>query len=288
VELRVNLPAEPVHVLADATQVQQIVMNLCTNAWHALPAGRGRIEVGLDVETPDVAPQSDSASAWPAALSNGPRAHLWIADNGSGMDEATRARVFEPFFTTKQVGQGTGLGLAVVHGIVSVHGGAIHVDSAPGVGSRFDLWFPLEVAPVGSAESQHGELDAPRGRGEHVLCVDDDPAMVLMVDGLLRRAGYRVTMFEQPAAALARVCADPHGFDIVVTDYNMPEMNGMEFATAVVHVAPHLPIIITSGFISDEMRQQAGALQVGALLQKEYTLERLAGLVHVVLEQNRE
>ncbi len=288
VELRVNLPAEPVHVRADATQVQQIVMNLCTNAWHALPAGRGRIEVGLDVETPDVAPQSDSASAWPAALSNGPRAHLWIADNGSGMDETTRARVFEPFFTTKQVGQGTGLGLAVVHGIVSVHGGAIHVDSAPGVGSRFDLWFPLEAAPVESMESQHGELDAPRGRGEHVLCVDDDPAMVLMVDGLLLRAGYRVTTFEQPAAALARVCADPHAFDIVVTDYNMPEMNGMEFATAVVHVAPHLPIIITSGFISDEMRQQAGELQVGALLQKEYTLERLAGLVQVVLEQNRE
>jgi len=288
VELLVDLPDTPVHVRADATQVQQIVMNLCTNAWHALPAGRGRIEVGLEVEEAGAGASSDAASGWPPALSAGPRAHLWIADNGSGMDEATRARVFEPFFTTKQVGQGTGLGLAVVHGIVSGHGGAIAVNSAPGVGSRFDLWFPLDLVPQDVVESQHGALDAPPGQGEHVLCVDDDPAMVLMVDGLLRRAGYRVTTFEQPAAALARVLADPGAFDIVVTDFNMPEMNGMELATALARAAPRLPVIITSGFISDEMRQQAGELHVGALLQKEYTLERLAGLVHAVLEQHRE
>ena len=288
VELRVSMPAAPVHVRADATQVQQIVMNLCTNAWHALPAGRGRIEVGLDVEDAGAVPPHEAASTWPPALLQGPRAHLSIADNGSGMDEATKARVFEPFFTTKQVGQGTGLGLAVVHGIVSVHGGAIHVHSAPGIGSRFDLWFPLRDAPEEVVESQHGALDAPPGQGEHVLCVDDDPAMALMVDGLLRRAGYKVTAFEQPAAALARVKADPHAFDIVVTDYNMPEMNGMELATAIVRAAPHVPIIITSGFISDEMRQQALDLNVGALLQKEYTLERLAGLVRTVLEQHKD
>ena len=288
VELRVSLPAEPVHVRADATQIQQIVMNLCTNAWHALPAGRGRIEVGLAAEHAIAAAQADAAATWPATLRDGARAHLWIADNGSGMDEATRARVFEPFFTTKQVGHGTGLGLAVVHGIVSVHGGAIHVDSAPGVGTRFDLWFPLQDAPEDAVESQHGALEAPPGTGQHVLCVDDDPAMVLMVDGLLRRNGYKVTTYEQPAAALARVRADPHAFDLLVTDYNMPEMNGMELAMAVTRAAPGMPIIITSGFISDEMRQHAAELNVGALLQKEYTLERLAGLVHGVLEQHRE
>ena len=288
VELRVHLPQAPVHVRADATQIQQIVMNLCTNAWHALPAGRGRIEVGLAIEDSVAATQAAAAATWPPALRDGARAHLWIADNGSGMDEATRARVFEPFFTTKQVGQGTGLGLAVVHGIVSVHGGAINVDSAPGVGTRFDLWFPLRDTPDAVVESQHGALDAPNGQGEHVLCVDDDPAMVLMVDGLLRRAGYRVSTFEQPAAALARVQADPGAFDLVVTDYNMPEMNGMELASALARAAPRLPVIVTSGFISDEMRQQAGELRIGALLQKEYTLERLAGLVHTVLAQQRD
>ena len=288
VELRVRMPVEPVHVRADATQIQQIVMNLCTNAWHALPAGRGRIDVGLAVEGAIPPAWADAAETWPPALLAGPRVRLSIADNGCGMDEATLARVFEPFFTTKQVGHGTGLGLAVVHGIVSGHGGAIHVESSPGRGTRFDLWFPLVDAPDEVFESQYGTLDAPRGTGQHVLCVDDDPAMVLMVDGLLRRAGYKVTTFEQPAAALARVVADPGAFDIVVTDFNMPEMNGMELATALAHVAPHLPVIITSGFISDEMRQRAGELNVGALLQKEYTLERLAGLVHAVLEQHRE
>ena len=288
VELRVHLPAQPVHVRADATQIQQIVMNLCTNAWHALPAGSGRIEVGLAVEDAHSTGSADAASTWPPALLNGARVHLWVADNGSGMDEATRARVFEPFFTTKQVGHGTGLGLAVVHGIVSVHGGAIQVDSTQGVGSRFDLWLPLCDAPLDEVDVPPAELVAPRGTGQHVLCVDDDPAMVLMVDGLLQRAGYRVTTFEQPVAALARVLADPGAFDIVVTDFNMPEMNGMELATALAQAVPQLPVIITSGFISDEMRQQAGELRVAALLQKEYTLERLAALVHGVLEQNHD
>ena len=287
VELHVQMPPTPVHVRADATQIQQIVMNLCTNAWHALPAGSGRIEVGLAAEDRVAPSQAGAAATWPDALRQGPRAHLWIADNGCGMDEATKARVFEPFFTTKQVGRGTGLGLAVVHGIVSVHGGAIHVDSTPGAGSRFDLWFPLEEAPEHVVDSQYGTLSAPPGTGQHVLCVDDDPAMVLMVDGLLRRHGYKVTAYEDPAAALARVKADPRAFDILVTDYNMPEMNGMELATEVARAAPSLPIIITSGFISDEMRQRATDLNVGALLQKEYTLERLAGLVHAVLDQHR-
>jgi len=287
VELVVEMPPEPVHVRADATQIQQIVMNLCTNAWHALPAGRGRIELGLAAESRIDPAQADAATSWPEPLRRGRRAHLWIADNGCGMDEATKARVFEPFFTTKQVGRGTGLGLAVVHGIVSVHGGAIHVDSSPGVGSRFDLWFPLEDAPEEAVDSQLGSLAAPPGSGQHVLCVDDDPAMVLMVDGLLRRNGYKVTAYEDPAAALARVQSDPRAFDILVTDYNMPEMNGMQLATEVSRAAPALPIIITSGFISDEMRQSATDLHVDALLQKEYTLERLAGLVHAVLEQRR-
>jgi PAS domain S-box-containing protein len=292
VELRVALPCEPVWVRADATQMQQVVLNLCTNAWHALPAGRGRIEVGLAAEPALPAPAGDVPApvgpTQPPEGLRGARAHLWVVDNGTGMDEATRARAFEPFFTTKQVGQGTGLGLAVVHGIVSVHDGAIHVDSTPGVGSRFDLWFPLQEAPAApSDEAAAATASAPRGRGERILCVDDDPAMALMVEGLLRRHGYRVTMFEQPELALARVQADPEAFDLVVTDYNMPEMNGMELAIAIADAAPRLPIIITSGFISDDMRQRAVDLNVAGLLQKEYTLERLAGLVDGVLEQHR-
>jgi PAS domain S-box-containing protein len=275
VALDVRLAEAPVYVRADATQVQQVVMNLCTNAWHALPGGVGRIEVGLRAE-----------GAW---------AHLWVADDGSGMDEATRARVFEPFFTTKQVGHGTGLGLAVVHGIASAHGGAIAVESAPGAGSRFDLRLPLQPAPPpqAAADEPVPARDAPpappepRGRGERVLCVDDDPAMVLVMEGLLRRAGYRVTAFDEAPAALAAVVDDADAFDLVVTDYNMPGMTGMAFTRALARVAPRLPVVITSGFISDEMRQQAAALGVAALVQKEYTLERLAGAVEAALAARR-
>jgi PAS domain S-box-containing protein len=287
VDLRVRLAPEPVFVRADATQIQQVVMNLCTNAWHALPAGRGRIEVGLEALL-DGARDAEELAGTPAALPAGPVAHLWISDTGSGMDEATRARVFEPFFTTKQVGHGTGLGLAVVHGIVRAHGGSIRVESAPGIGTRFDLHFPLQPSP-GHAVPTPPEPPAapPRGNGERVLCVDDDPTMALMMEGLLRRSGYRVTAFEDPLEALAAARADPDAFDIVVTDYNMPDMNGMEFAETLRGFAPGLPVIVTSGFISDEMRAQAEERRLGALLQKEYTLERLAGLVHAVLAQRR-
>jgi len=284
--LDVRIAAQPVYVRADATQMQQVVMNLCANAWQALPGGRGRVEVGLDT----LAPDDDSAVTVPGApLPPGPLAHLWVADTGSGMDEATRLRVFEPFFTTKQVGHGTGLGLAVVHGIVTAHGGTIRVRSAPGMGTRFDLHFPLEPTPEHEAAAPAPEpAAAPRGNGEHVLCIDDDPAMVLMMEGLLLRAGYRVSAFGHPHAALAAARVDPAAYDVCVTDFNMPDMNGMDLAEALAGIAPGLPVIITSGFISDEMRARAEAVGVGAVLQKEYTLERLAGLVHVLLERRRD
>jgi PAS domain S-box-containing protein len=280
--LDARIASRPVYMRADATQMQQVVMNLCANAWQALPGGRGHVEVGLEA-LDDLA--SDTITTPGGPLPPGPLAHLWVADTGSGMDEATRSRVFEPFFTTKQVGHGTGLGLAVVHGIVTAHGGTIRVRSAPGMGTRFDLHFPLQPPPVQEAAAPPAEESAlaPRGHGEHVLCIDDDPAMVLMTEGLLVRAGYRVSAFEHPHAALAAVRADPAAYDLCVTDFNMPDMNGMDLARALAGLVPGLPVIITSGFISDEMRARVEAHQVGALLQKEYTLERLAGLVHALL-----
>jgi CheY-like chemotaxis protein/two-component sensor histidine kinase len=275
VQLVVRLPDEPVHVRADGTQLQQVVMNLVTNAWHALREGRGRIEVGLAVVPTDV-----------DGITGGPHsAHLWVVDDGVGMDDATRARIFEPFFTTKPVGRGTGLGLAVVHGIVSSHGGRIVVDSAPGCGSRFDLRFPLAEAPAEAAPAIAAEREAPKGLGEHVACVDDDPAMLLMVRALLERSGYRVSAFDRPEDALAAVRAADGAIDLVVTDFTMPGMDGIELATALAHEAPEVPVIITSGFITDELREAAHARGVRALLQKEFTLERLAALVSEVLAE---
>jgi len=278
VELDVQLADAPLAVSADATQVQQILLNLCTNAWHALQGSAGRITIGLDAAELDAV----ATELLGVELAPGRYAHLWVRDTGSGMDAATRARVFEPFFTTKRIGQGTGLGLSVVHGIVSAHHGAITVDSAPGRGSTFHLYFPLLAAPEARVESA-AERSVPPGRGEHVLYVDDDQPMLLMVEALLKRLDYRVTAVEHPRDALQRVRDDPQSFDLVVTDYNMPELNGLELAIELVSLRADLPVAISSGFVSDELRSAARQHGVRALLQKEYTLEQLPQLVHHLL-----
>ena len=284
VELEVQLADKPLPVSADATQIQQILLNLCTNAWHALQGNAGRITIGLDEADVD----GNTNPGWTPQASGdvvaGRYAHLWVRDTGIGMDDATRSRVFEPFFTTKRIGQGTGLGLSVVHGIVSAHRGAISVESAPGRGSTFHLYFPLVASgEAPNTDAAPRDATAPAGGGEHVLYVDDDQPMLVMVEALLQRLGYRVTIVERPREALERVRADPHAFDLVVTDYNMPELNGIELTASIAALRPDLPVVISSGFVSDELRSAALAAGVRALLQKEYTLEQLPQVVDQVL-----
>jgi PAS domain S-box-containing protein len=279
VEVELRLADTPMIVTADATQLQQVMMNLCTNAWHALNGHAGRITIGLDRVVLD----AEGAQRLPG-MQPGACAHLWVSDNGCGMDEATLARVFEPFFTTKAVGQGTGLGLSVVHGIIATHGGAITAASAPGQGSRFDLYLPLQAAPAVASTTPTLPSDASGGTGQHVAYIDDDPVMLLMVQGLLQRAGYRVSCFEDPREALARLGALADDVDAVVTDYNMPALSGLDIARELARMRPHLPVVLTSGFFSDEVF--AAAAQAGVrLLQKEYTLEQLVGVVQRALAE---
>jgi PAS domain S-box-containing protein len=285
VELELQVGGPPLLVQANATQLQQVLMNLCTNAWHAMGGRAGRIVITLQTAQLDAA-----AGERVGGLAAGNYAHLRVSDDGSGMDEATRLRIFEPFYTTKPVGQGTGLGLAVVHGIVKSHGGAITVDSAPGRGSSFDMFFPLarpaaaEPAPLSPAAAPprgHGSGQG-QGQGQHVLYVDDDPVMGAMVDGLLRRAGYRVSCVEGAREALALALA-PAGsaaaVDLVVSDFNMPEMSGLDLARALARERPALPVVISSGYVTDSLRAEARQAGVRHVLQKEYTLDRLAALV---------
>ena len=302
--LRATLPAavrldtaitpQTLLVEADATQLQQVVMNLCTNAWQALPEGRGRIEVGLARREPE------AGSVDTAVAADGPQAWLWVADNGSGIVPEVRERIFDPFFTTKPVGQGTGLGLSVVHGIVRGLRGSIRVHSTPGQGTRFDVWLPLAVAgpalvAADAADAAHtahaGDTAAAAspapgasGRGgERLLYVDDDEVMGLMVQRLLQREGYDVTGLVSPVQALALLQQDPAAFDLVISDFNMPEMSGTELAAQLRTLRPALPVLISSGYISDELRVQAAAQGVRALLQKEQTLEALPDIVRQVL-----
>jgi len=277
-ELEIVVAGEPLNVHADATQIQQVLMNLCTNAWHALKDGAGHICVGL--ETVRLA---DDGTPAHAGLPAGRYAHLWVSDTGVGMDAATRERIFEPFFTTKPVGQGTGLGLSVVHGILAAHHGAIHVESEPGRGSTFHLFLPA----VDEEETIPGtlpEASAPvRGHGEHVLYIDDDATMVVMVESLLQRWGYRVTSLQDAPVAIESVRRDPRAFDLVVTDFNMPECSGLDVAEALAGIRPGLPIVISSGYITDELRARAREAGVRGLLEKQNTFEELGGLVGRIL-----
>ena len=279
VHLKAELAEEPLHAAADATLLQQVLLNLCTNAWHALQGVGDTLHVGLKAVTHDTA-----SAVCGSHLPEGRYAHLWVADDGCGMDEATRARIFEPFFTTKPVGQGTGLGLSVVHGIVASHHGAIGVQSAPDQGSTFHLCFPL----VAAAASPHAGPPpttpwAAPGLGHHVLYIDDDEVMCVMMERLLERLGYRVTVCGDGAAALAAVASQPDAFDVVVSDFNMPGLSGLEVAAGLARLRADLPVVISSGYISDELRTQALQLGVRAVLDKQDTTDAIGTLLQGLL-----
>ncbi len=279
VEFELHLAEAPLVARADATQIHQVLMNLCTNAWHALQGQAGRIAITLEACT------LAAADAQALGLGAGDHVRLSVRDTGCGMDEATRQRLFDPFFTTKPVGQGTGLGLAVVHGIVSAHGGAIAVHSAPGQGSRFDLYFPrlhdLPAAPAAPPSPLPAAGAAAEAR--HVAYVDDDPVMATMVEGLLLHHGYRVSTWSDPAEALRALQTGSGDVDLVVTDYNMPGLSGLDVARRLQAWRPALPVVVSSGFVTDEMLAEAARAGVRRVLQKEFTLERLPRLLQEIL-----
>lgn len=290
--LRVTLPAGVVletklgdaalHVDGDATQLQQVLMNLSTNAWHALRGESGRIVIGLE------AVHLDAATARSlSGLTAGRYAHLWVSDTGTGMDAATRERIFEPFFTTKPTGQGTGLGLSVVHGIVVAHQGSIAVDSLPGSGSTFHIYLPAVSPPMPEATAERLAEAPSTGHGEHIIYLDDDETVMLVVERLLERAGYRCSGFTDAGAALAAVHGAADAVDLFVTDFNMPGRSGLDVAREIAASRPDIPVIISSGLITDELREQAAAAGVRAMLEKEDTFRDLTTLVARILAAGR-
>lgn len=269
VQLRETLTDEPLAATVGPTEMQQLVMNLCTNAWHALPPEGGSIHVELRSVEVEATIVGDAGKVAP-----GLHAEIIVTDTGRGMTEGTRARLFEPFFTTKPRGHGTGLGLHVLNGIVSAHGGAIVVKSEVGLGSRFAVYLPAtrtneaEQAPATRKEE-------PRGHGERVASVDDDEVVRLMVQLVLERAGFSVTSYSDPLTLLEAIQLDPDCLDLLVTDYSMPSMNGLEVARAVRTVCPDTPIIIATGFASDELKAAIEGLGHAEILKKERTFEEL-------------
>lgn len=272
VSLSVDCKADTPEVLADATQVNQILLNLCSNALQAVQDldRPGVIEISLEARTLDEA-RGD--------LRPGRYACLTVSDNGSGMDETTRLRIFEPFFTSKPVGKGTGLGLSVVHGIVKAHEASIEVESAPEKGSTFRIYFPaLEAQDLAEIADAPGAAPV-QGRGKHILYVDDEEGLVVLMRRLLTRRGFRVSGYTDPREALAAVRAGPELFDLVVTDFNMPHMSGMEVAQALREIRADLPVILASGYITEDLRAQAPAAGICELIYKPNTADELCEAV---------
>ena len=268
-------PAAP-NVFADGSQIHQIVMNLCTNSWHALNGSTGRIEVRLELAVID----GNDDSLVPR-LRSGRYACLSVSDNGQGISAATLERMFEPFFTTKEPGRGTGLGLSVVHGIVQAHDGAIRVTSRLGVGTTFQLFFPAMDAEADLVSN--GDRQKRLGAGQRVLCVDDEPPLVDVEVRTLQHLGYTATGVNGPLEGLKVLEAEPDGFDLVITDLHMPGMSGIEFAQKARQLRPGLKILLCSGHLSDEVVEKARAVGVIRTLNKPFSLDEISQLLWEVL-----
>jgi PAS domain S-box-containing protein len=270
ISLEAKLPATPVQVFGDATQLHQVVMNLCTNAIQAM-GGTGTLRVTLETAEVDVE----------GALAPGTYARLTVEDTGAGMDEATRGRIFEPFFTTKEVGKGTGLGLALVYGIVTDAGGAIDVASAPGRGTAFTIYMPRVDVAVPADDEKQGPV--ARGHGERVLVVDDEQPLLAVTAEVLSRLGYEPIAFSESRAALAEFEAQPGRFDAAITDEVMPGLSGTELAGVIHRQRPDLPILLVSGYIGPMMSERAMAAGVNEVLKKPVQSREMAAALARVL-----
>ncbi len=277
IEIRQHIDAECGTVRADPSQMHQVLMNLCANAEHAMREGGGLLEVRLE----GVEVGAELAVRQPG-LTIGPHVRLTVRDTGPGMTPSVRERIFDPFFTTKGPGEGTGLGLAVVHGIVSSHRGMITVDSAPGLGTRFDVLLPRFDAP----EVSEPPVPEPvRGGSERVLFVDDEPFLAYLWEKMLERLGYQVLACTSGLEALEVFRAAPESFDLVITDQTMPRMTGAELAKELMRIRPGLPIILCTGYSHSMTEEKARAIGIRAYLTKPLSRRDLAQAVRGALEQ---
>ncbi|MBA3849783.1 MAG: hypothetical protein C0502_07280 [Opitutus sp.] len=278
IRIEVDTAAECGRVQADATQIHQVLLNLGSNAAHAMRATGGAIRISLR----QVELDEEAASAL-SNLNAGAYARLDFADTGHGMDEETRKRIFDPFFTTKEVGQGTGLGLSVVHGIVQAHRGAIAVESAPGQGATFTLYLPIAAVPANETPAVSDPF--PRGNGELIAVVDDEDIVRSFAQMALEKNGYRVASFDSPAQCLEVVRRNAPDYSLLLTDQTMPVMKGIDLAAEIRSFAPQLPVLIMSGYfsrISPEKLAQVGHV---ALLSKPFTNEELARAIAKAIHQ---
>jgi CheY-like chemotaxis protein len=267
-------------ILGDATQVHQIIMNLAANSAHALPDNGGLIEVSVRPAEVD-----EEMARGHADLQPGIYAVLSVRDTGHGIEAAIQQRIFDPFFTTKAPGLGTGLGLAVVHGIVRKHRGMIRVNSDPGQGTDIQIYFPATDRPAPESPAGPGRLAA--GNGKRVLFVDDEVALAKVGCLMLTRMGFEVEMQTGSLDAWEAFAAAPDRFDLVITDQTMPKLTGLELAGRMLQLRPGLPIILVTGYHASASRERVHQAGIAEMVMKPYTIDSLGKVIHQVMQDGR-
>ncbi len=275
IEIREEINLNGEMVLGDATEIHQVLMNLSTNASHAMGKSGGLLEIKLDHFK-----VNDEFAAASPNLKPGDYLRLTVSDTGCGMDENTVQRIFDPFFTTKSAGEGTGLGLSVVQGIVLGHKGEILVKSKPGKGATFEVFFPLIEGREKPAIKNEPEM--PRGV-EHILLVDDDKRIVSIGKQCFERFGYQVSAFSDSSEALEAFQKNPDVFDIVITDQVMPDLTGEELAREILLVRPDIKIILMTGFSENMTREKALKMGINEFILKPVHFIQLGFLVKQLL-----
>jgi len=269
IELTSHTPEASPSVMGDSSQLHQVLVNLCTNAWQAMDNGPGRIEIGLETRT--------FAETGPQDLPPGSYACLTVADDGPGMSREIKDRIFEPFFTTRSGSGGTGLGLSTARGILSANHGAIEVESNPGSGSRFTIFLPAtQKAPAIHAPRAVVKADAPR----RVYYVDDEEVIVFLATRQLARRGHTVRGFTSAETALEAIRQDPAAFDVLVTDYNMPRMPGLALVNLVLQARPDARIVLTTGYLSEVVRGAAARMNIRWIIEKPSSTDELCDAIN--------
>jgi PAS domain S-box-containing protein len=276
IDIRRNIGEETRPVLSDSTQIHQVIMNLCTNAYHAIGDKHGILEVTLDEDEID----GETAGLTSPDMKPGPYVKLTIADTGTGMTGDVLERIFDPYFTTKELGEGTGMGLSVVHGVVRSHGGGITVHSEPGQGTTVNVFLPCcdEQAMDEPTEVR------PMERGtERIMFIDDEETIAELGRRILESLDYQVTVLTDPVAAMDTFRRQPQDFDLVVTDFTMPKMTGLELAEDMMKIRPDIPIILCTGFSENLSRKKVLKMGVAEYLVKPITPSVLSNVIRSIL-----
>jgi PAS domain S-box-containing protein len=276
IQIRTEIKTRSDRAVADPVQIHQVLMNLCTNAAHAMREKGGTLTVQLN-ELAVTTAQGDSATK----LAAGQYLHLVVADTGHGMDKAIQDRIFDPFFTTKPLGEGTGLGLSVVHGIVTSHAGQISVKSEVGVGTTFEILLPQAANVV---ELQPNSTVPVAGGTERVLLVDDEEPLANLLRERLERYGYKVVAQTDSPSALELFAAAPSAFDVVITDHTMPRLTGLDLAKQIRRARPEIPIFICTGYSENVKQEEAEAIGFCEVVLKPVDLQVLNAAIRRVLD----